>query len=71
MPTGVVAMTRAIALAETARPKVALTQLDTLARDLAGYRLVHASRATILWPMGHDLAEQLRWPLGAGSTQLG
>ena len=52
MPTAVVAMNRAIALAETAGPQVALAQLDTLARDLAGYHLLHASRATMLRRLG-------------------
>jgi RNA polymerase sigma-70 factor, ECF subfamily len=52
MPTAVVAMNRAIALAETAGPQVALALLDTLARDLAGYHLLHASRATMLRRLG-------------------
>jgi len=52
MPTAVIAMNRAIALAETAGPQVALAQLDTLARDLAGYHLLHASRATMLRRLG-------------------
>jgi RNA polymerase sigma-70 factor (ECF subfamily) len=54
MPTAVVAMNRAIALAETAGPQVALAQLDTLARDLAGYHLLHASRATMLRRLGRE-----------------
>ena len=54
MPTAVVAMNRAIALAETAGPQVALVQLDTLSRDLAGYHLLHASRATMLRRLGRE-----------------
>jgi RNA polymerase sigma-70 factor (ECF subfamily) len=54
MPTAVVAMNRAIALAETAGPQVALAQIDTLARDLAGYHLLHASRATMLRRLGRE-----------------
>jgi RNA polymerase sigma-70 factor, ECF subfamily len=54
MPTAVVAMNRAIALAETAGPQVALAQLDTLARDLAGYHFLHASRATMLRRLGRE-----------------
>ncbi|HMI34614.1 MAG TPA: sigma-70 family RNA polymerase sigma factor [Propionibacteriaceae bacterium] len=54
MPTAVVAMNRAIALAETAGPQVALAQLDTLERDLAGYHLLHASRATMLRRLGRE-----------------
>jgi RNA polymerase sigma-70 factor, ECF subfamily len=54
MPTAVVAMNRAIALAETVGPQVALAQLDTLARDLGGYHLLHASRATMLRRLGRE-----------------
>ena len=54
MPTAVVAMNRAISHAETAGPQVALAQLDTLARDLAGYHLLHASRATMLRRLGRE-----------------
>jgi RNA polymerase sigma-70 factor, ECF subfamily len=54
MPTAVVAMNRAIALAETAGPQVALAQLDTLSHDLAGYHLLHASRATMLRRLGRE-----------------
>ena len=54
MPTAVVAMNRAIALAETAGPQRALAELDTLARDLGGYHLLHASRATMLRRLGRE-----------------
>jgi RNA polymerase sigma-70 factor (ECF subfamily) len=54
MPTAVVAMNRAIALAETAGPQLALAQLDTLAHDLGGYHLLHASRATMLRRLGRE-----------------
>ena len=55
MPTAVVAMNRAIALAETAGPQRALAELDTLARDLGGYHLLHASRATMLRRLGREM----------------
>jgi predicted RNA polymerase sigma factor len=47
-------MNRAIVLAETAGPEVALAQLDTLARDLAAYHRLHASRATMLRRLGRE-----------------
>ena len=46
MPTSVVAMNRAIALAEVRGPQPALDILDGL--DLAGYHLFHAARADLL-----------------------
>ena len=33
---------------------MALAQLDTLASDLAGYHLLHASRATMLRRLGRE-----------------
>ncbi|SCF08849.1 RNA polymerase, sigma subunit, ECF family [Micromonospora viridifaciens] len=45
-PGPVVALHRAVALAELAGPAVALAQVDTL--DLAGYHLFHAVRADLL-----------------------
>jgi RNA polymerase sigma-70 factor (ECF subfamily) len=54
-PTSVVAMNRAIALAEVRGPRAALDILDGL--DLAGYHLVHAARADLLRRLGrHDEA---------------
>jgi RNA polymerase sigma-70 factor, ECF subfamily len=47
-------MNRAVVLAETVGPQVALAQLDTLARDLAGYHRLHASRATMLRRLGRE-----------------
>lgn len=54
-PTPVVAMNRAIALAEVRGPRSALDILDRL--DLAGYHLFHAARADLLRRLGrHDEA---------------
>ena len=49
-PTPVVAMNRAIALAEVRDPQSALDILDSL--DLAGYHLFHAARADLLQRLG-------------------
>jgi RNA polymerase sigma-70 factor (ECF subfamily) len=48
MPTHVVALNRAIAIAETEGPNGALTILDAIAPDLNGYHLFHAARGTML-----------------------
>jgi RNA polymerase sigma-70 factor (ECF subfamily) len=52
MPTPVVALNRAIAIAEIAGPGAALTTLDTIAPDLDDYHLLHAARGTMLRRMG-------------------
>jgi RNA polymerase sigma-70 factor (ECF subfamily) len=52
MPTLVVALNRAIALAETEGPAVALTVLDAIAPDLDDYHLMHAARGTMLRRVG-------------------
>ncbi|SDU76618.1 RNA polymerase sigma factor [Jiangella alkaliphila] len=52
MPTPVVALNRAIAVAETEGPATALVLLDGIADDLDGYHLLHASRAAMLERLG-------------------
>jgi RNA polymerase sigma-70 factor, ECF subfamily len=52
MPTPVVALNRAIAVAETEGPDVALAQLDAIAPDLDAYHLMHAARGTLLRRLG-------------------
>ena len=52
VPTPVVALNRAIALAEIEGPEVALTELDEIASELDTYHLFHASRATMLQRLG-------------------
>ena len=52
MPTPVVALNRAIAVAETDGPEAGLQLLDDLAQDLAGYHLLHASRGAMLERLG-------------------
>jgi RNA polymerase sigma-70 factor (ECF subfamily) len=54
-PTPVVALNRAVAVAEVHGPAVALTAVDSL--DLGGYHLFHATRADLLRRLGrHDEA---------------
>jgi RNA polymerase sigma-70 factor (ECF subfamily) len=57
-PTQVVALNRAIAIAETGGPGAALTILDTIAPGLDNYHLMHAARATMLRRLGRSDAAQ-------------
>ena len=52
MPTPVVALNRAIAVAEVHGPGAALTALDAIAPDLDNYHLMHAARGTTLRRLG-------------------
>lgn len=51
-PTPVVALNRAVAVAEVDGPGPALAAIDQL--DLAGYHLFHATRADLLRRLGRD-----------------
>ena len=51
-PTPVVALNRAVAVAEVDGPAVALAAVDSL--DLDGYHLFHATRADLLRRLGRD-----------------
>jgi len=52
MPTPVVALNRAIAVAEVEGPGPALVMIDAIAPDLENYHLLHAARGTILHRLG-------------------
>jgi len=52
MPTPVVALNRAIAIAEIEGPRAALDLIDQVAPDLANYHLMHAARGTFLRQLG-------------------
>jgi RNA polymerase sigma-70 factor (ECF subfamily) len=52
MPTPVVALNRAIAVAEVEGPGRALVMIDAIAPDLENYHLMHAARGTILRRLG-------------------
>jgi RNA polymerase sigma-70 factor (ECF subfamily) len=58
MPTPVVALNRAIAIAEIEGPGAALTTLDAIAPDLDSYHLIHAARGTMLRRLGRRDAAQ-------------
>jgi RNA polymerase sigma-70 factor (ECF subfamily) len=58
MPTPVVALNRAIAIAEVEGPAEALTTLDAIAPDLDTYHLLHAARGTMLRRLGQPDAAQ-------------
>jgi RNA polymerase sigma-70 factor (ECF subfamily) len=58
-PTPVVALNRALALAELAGPQRALDEIDTLAERLDSYHLFHAARGEMLRRLGrHDEARE-------------
>jgi RNA polymerase sigma-70 factor (ECF subfamily) len=52
MPTAVVALNRAIAIAEVDGPETGLGILDIIGPELDGYHLLHAARATMLRRLG-------------------
>ncbi|WP_349261924.1 RNA polymerase sigma factor [Actinocrinis sp.] len=54
VPTPVVELNRAVALAETGAAAAALDAVDRLAEDLDGYHLYHATRADLLRRLGRD-----------------
>ena len=53
-PSPVVALNRAIAVAELDGPEVALAAVDRLADELAGYHAYHAARADLLRRLGRS-----------------
>ena len=52
MPTPMVALNRAIAVAEVEGPGAALTALDAISSELDSYHLMHAARGTMLRRLG-------------------
>ena len=59
MPTPVVTLNRAIAVAETKGPETSLALLDGVSNELDGYHLLHAARGSILERLGrpHEAAQ--------------
>jgi RNA polymerase sigma-70 factor (ECF subfamily) len=53
-PSPVIALNRAIALAELDGPEVALAAVDRLEHGLAGYHAYHATRADLLRRLGRS-----------------
>ncbi len=59
MPTPVVTLNRAVAVAETRGPEAGLSLLEDIAEELDGYHLLHAARGSMLGRLGrsHEAAE--------------
>jgi RNA polymerase sigma-70 factor (ECF subfamily) len=55
MPTAVVALNRAIAIAEIEGPGAALAKLEAIAPHLENYHLLHAARGTMLRRLGRRI----------------
>jgi len=53
-PSPIVALNRAVAVAELDGPEVALAEVDRLEKDLAGYHAFHVTRAELLRRLGHS-----------------
>jgi RNA polymerase sigma-70 factor, ECF subfamily len=53
-PSPIIALNRAIAVAELDGPEVALAAVDRLERSLAGYHAYHATRADLLRRLGRS-----------------
>ncbi len=71
MPTPVVALNRAIAIAEIEGPGAALTTLDAIAPDLDSYHLMHAARGTMLRRLGRRDAAQAAFERAAHLAATG
>nr|BFE67106.1 hypothetical protein GCM10020092_004070 [Actinoplanes digitatis] len=65
-PTPVVALNRAVAMAEVVGPRVALAVVDRL--ELERYYLFHAVRADLLRRLGREEEAQAAYELAAGLT---
>jgi RNA polymerase sigma-70 factor (ECF subfamily) len=66
-PSPVVALNRAVAVAEVEGPDAALTLVDSL--DLGGYHLFHAIRADLLRRLGHDAEAALAYQAAIDRTE--
>lgn len=69
-PSPVVLLSRAVATRYAVDPATALSEVDALADRLAGYRLLHATRAEILRALGHreEAAEATRRALALATN---
>ncbi len=66
-PSPVVALNRAVAVAEVEGPEAALTLVDGL--DLDGYHLFHAIRADLLRRLGRDAEAALAYEAAIARTE--
>jgi RNA polymerase sigma-70 factor (ECF subfamily) len=69
VPTPVVAMNRAVAVAEVDGPEAALALLDAL--DMDNYRLFHAVRADLLRRLGRDADAAMAYDAAIVITEAG
>jgi RNA polymerase sigma-70 factor, ECF subfamily len=70
-PSPIIALNRAIAVAELDGPQVALATVDRLADRLAGYHAFHATRADLLRRLGRPQEARAAYTLAielAGNT---
>jgi RNA polymerase sigma-70 factor (ECF subfamily) len=65
MPTPVVVLNRAIAIAETEGPEAALQELNAVAPDLDTYYLMHAARGAMLRELGREDASRIAFERAA------
>jgi RNA polymerase sigma-70 factor (ECF subfamily) len=65
-PSPIVALNRAIAVAELDGPEVALAAVDRLAEPLAGYHAFHATRADLLRRLGRGRDARAAYDLAIG-----
>lgn len=70
MPTPVVALNRAIAVAEVEGPRAALAKIDAVAPDLESYHLMHAARGTMLRRLGDRVAARVAFERPAALAGL-
>ncbi len=66
MPTPVVALNQAIAIAEIEGPGPALARIDEIAPKLDSYHLMHAARGTLLRRLGRRAAARAAFERAAG-----
>jgi RNA polymerase sigma-70 factor (ECF subfamily) len=71
MPTAVVALNRAIAIAEVEGPGVALIEIDVIAPDLENYHLMHAARGSMLRRLGRRDAARVAFERAADLAATG
>jgi RNA polymerase sigma-70 factor (ECF subfamily) len=66
-PSPIVALNRAIAIAQVDGPQIALAQVDRL--PLAGYHAWHATRADLLRRLGRSAEARVEYDAAIGATQ--
>jgi len=67
-PSAIVALNRAVAVAELEGPLIGLAIVEDLARGLDGYYLFHAVRADLLRRLGRDAEAALAYEAAVART---